>query len=209
MTTVPGSRFTHLSFLFSSGKFPAVARLWRQIFHKTVIRIFLMILHHSQDVFQIAERIGDRFFGCLILLFRQCFQDICEIHSRMDPVPCEDDGFNFPIQLPVGGVSVADNDTGESFQEFPRMVRFHNRLVVLSSIHGHMVFFNFVDCRLYSDSFLNFIRRLLPASSAKDLLQLFFQKDMGNDFLAFSFFLPVRDLDYILLGEFDNVKRFA
>ena len=72
-----------------------------------------------------------------------------------------------------------------------------------------MVFFNFVDCRLYSDSFLNFIRRLLPASSAKDLLQLFFQKDMGNDFLAFSFFLPVRDLDYILLGEFDNVKRFA
>ena len=27
--------------------------------------------------------IGDRFLGCLMLLFRQCFQCICEIPSRM------------------------------------------------------------------------------------------------------------------------------
>lgn len=59
-----------------------------------------------------------------------------------------------------------------------------------------MVFFNCVDCRLYTDSFIDFIRKLFPASSAKDLLQLFFRKGMGNDFygkilnifLAFSFF---------------------
>ena len=68
--------------------------------------------------------IGDRIFGCLILLFRQCFQGIREISSRMGPAPCKDNGFGFPVQLPVGGVSVADNDTGEPFQEFPRMVCF-------------------------------------------------------------------------------------
>ena len=66
--------------------------------------------------------IGDRFFVYLMLLFRQCFQGICEIPSRMGPAPCEDDGFVFPVQLPVGRVSIADNDTGESFQEIPRMV---------------------------------------------------------------------------------------
>ena len=77
-----------------------------------------------------------------------------------------------------------------------------------------MVLFNCVDCRLYPDSFINFIRKLLPANSAEDLLQLFFRKGMGNDFhgkilkicLALSFFLPARDLDHILFGRFDNIK---
>ena len=49
----------------------------------------------------------------------------------MGPAPCEDDSFGFPIQLPVGGVSVADNDAGESFQEFPRMVCFPGLLVFI------------------------------------------------------------------------------
>ena len=31
-------------------------------------------------------------------------------------------------------------------------VRFHDRLVVLSGIRSHMVFFDCVDCRLYPDS---------------------------------------------------------
>ena len=80
--------------------------------------------------------IGDRFFGCLMFLFRQCFQGIREIPSRMGPAPCEDDGFGFPVQLPVGGVSVADNDTGESFQEFPRMVCFPGLLVFIQDNGG-------------------------------------------------------------------------
>ena len=75
--------------------------------------------------------ISDRIPGCFMLLFRQCFQGIGEIPSRMGPAPCEDDGFGFPVQLPVGGVSIADNDTCESFQEFPRMVCFPGLLVFI------------------------------------------------------------------------------
>ena len=92
-----------------------------------------------------------------------------------------------------------------------------NTMVVLSGIHGHMVFFDCVDCRLYPDSFIDFIRKLLPVSSAEDLLQLFFRKGMGNDFhgkilkifFAFSFFLPARDLDHILFCGLDDIKRLG
>ena len=80
--------------------------------------------------------IGDRFFVYLMLLFRQCFQGICEIPSCMDPAPCEDDGFIFPVQLPVGGVSIADNDARKSFQEFPRMVCFPGLLVFIQEDWG-------------------------------------------------------------------------
>ena len=79
------------------------------------------------------------------------------------------------------------------------------------------MFFDRVDCRLNPDSFIDFIRKLLPASSAEDLLQLFFRKGMGNDFhgkilkisLAFSFFFPARDLNHIFFCRFDNIKRFG
>ena len=54
----------------------------------------------------------------------------------MGPAPCKDNGFGFPVQLPVGGVSVADNDTGESFQEFPRMVCFPGLLVFIQDDWG-------------------------------------------------------------------------
>ena len=88
-------------------------------------------------VVQMIDRfIGDRFFGCLMLLFRQCFQGICEIPSRTGPAPCKDDGFGFPVQLPVGGVSVADNDTGKSFQEFPGIVYFPGLLVFIQDDWG-------------------------------------------------------------------------
>ena len=49
-----------------------------------------------------------------------------------------------------------------------------------SGIHGHMVFFRL--CRLPAVPglfYIDFIRELLPASSAEDLLQLFFRKGMG------------------------------
>ena len=88
-------------------------------------------------VVQMIDRfIGDRFFGCLMLLFRQCFQGICEIPSRTGPAPCKDDGSGFPVQLPVGGVSVADNDTGKSFQEFPGIVYFPGLLVFIQDDWG-------------------------------------------------------------------------
>ena len=49
----------------------------------------------------------------------------------MGPALCEDDGFGFPVQLPVGGVSATDNGACESFQEFPRMVCFPGLLVFI------------------------------------------------------------------------------
>ena len=77
--------------------------------------------------------------------------------------------------------------------------------------------FNCIHGWLNTDSFVDFIRKLLPASSAEDLLQLFFRKGMGNDFhgkilkisLAFSFFLPARDLDHILFGWLNDIKSFC
>lgn len=44
-------------FCFAPADFRQLFRPWKQFFHKTAIRIFLMVLHHSQNVFQIAEEI--------------------------------------------------------------------------------------------------------------------------------------------------------
>ena len=61
-------------------------RPWKQVFHKTVIRIFLMLLHHSQDVFQIAE-------GIQVIRFR-CFCDAVDDRTgfravdTVDQLPC-------------------------------------------------------------------------------------------------------------------------
>ena len=79
------------------------------------------------------------------------------------------------------------------------------------------MFFDRVDCRLNPDSFMDFIWELLPANGAKNLLQLFFRKGMRDHFhrklleirLAFSFFLPARDLNHIFFCRFDNIKRFG
>ena len=79
------------------------------------------------------------------------------------------------------------------------------------------MFFDRVDCWLNPDSFIDFIWELLPANGAKNLLQLFFRKGMRDHFhrklleirLAFSFFLPARDLNHIFFCRFDNIKRFG
>ena len=60
-------------------------------------------------------------------------------------------------------------------------------------------------CRLNPDSFIDFIRELIPANEAKNFLQLCFRNGMRDYFhrkilkirLAFSFFLPVHDMDHI------------
>ena len=85
------------------------------------------------------------------------------------------------------------------------------RMLFRSSSFGRSAF---TIVRLYTDPFIDFIWKLLPASYAEDLLQLFFRKSMGNDFhgkilkifLAFSFFLPARDLDHIFFCKLDNIK---
>ena len=43
-------------FGFVPADFRQLLRPEKQFFHKTVIRILLMVLHHGQDGFQIAER---------------------------------------------------------------------------------------------------------------------------------------------------------
>ena len=75
--------------------------------------------------------VSDRIFGRRMLLFRQYFQGVGEIPSRMGPAPCKNDGPALPVQLPVGGVSVTDNYSCESFQEFPRMICFPGLLVFI------------------------------------------------------------------------------
>ena len=80
-----------------------------------------------------------------------------------------------------------------------------------------MMFFHRVDCRLNPDSFINFIRELLPSNGAKNFLQLCFWNGMRDHFhrkilkicLALSFFLPARDLDHIFFPRFDNIKRLS
>ena len=80
--------------------------------------------------------ISDRIFGYLMLLFRQCFQGVHEIPSRMSPAPCEGDGFGSPVQLLIDRVSVADDCTGESFQKLLRMVPFPSLLVFIQDNGG-------------------------------------------------------------------------
>ena len=43
--------------VFSDRHFLQLLRLEKQFFHKIAIRILLMVLHHSQDIFQITEGI--------------------------------------------------------------------------------------------------------------------------------------------------------
>ena len=58
----------------------------------------------------------------------------------MGPAPCKNDGLAFPIPLPVGGVSVTDNYSCESFQEFPRMICFSGLLVFIQDNGGIPIF---------------------------------------------------------------------
>ena len=80
--------------------------------------------------------VSDGIFSCLMAFFWQCLQGIGKIPSRMGPAPCENDRLAFPVQLPVGGVSVTDNGARESFQEFPRMIRFPGLLVFIQDNGG-------------------------------------------------------------------------
>lgn len=54
----------------------------------------------------------------------------------MGPALCENDGFAFLVQLPVGGVSVTDNGASESFQEFLRIICFPGFLVCIQDNGG-------------------------------------------------------------------------
>ena len=73
-------------FGFASADFRQLLRPWKQIFHKTVIRIFLMILHHSQDVFQISEGIQVIRLCC----FRNAVDDRTGFRTidTVDQFPC-------------------------------------------------------------------------------------------------------------------------
>ena len=73
-------------FGFAPADFRQLPRPRKQVFHKTVIRIFLMVLHHCQDIFQIAE-------GIQVIRLR-CFCDavddrtgFCAVDT-VDQLPC-------------------------------------------------------------------------------------------------------------------------
>ena len=73
-------------FGFASADFRQLLRPWKQFFHKTVTRIFLMILHHSQDVFQISEGIQVIRLCC----FRNAVDDRTGFRTidTVDQFPC-------------------------------------------------------------------------------------------------------------------------
>ena len=53
-------------------------------------------------------------------------------------------------------------------------VCFYDRLVVPAGIDCHVMFLNGIDSRLYTDSFINLTRKLLPSICAKDIPEFFF-----------------------------------
>ena len=54
---------------------------------------------------------------------------------------------------------------------------FNDRLIVLAGIDSYMMLFDCVHSRLNTDSFINFIRKLLPAVCAKEFLQFLRPKE--------------------------------
>ena len=63
-----------------------------------------------------------------------------------------------------------------------RTVGLNDRLIVLASVDSYMMLFDCVHGWLDTDSFINFIRKPLPAIWTKEFLQFFVRKSMRNHF---------------------------
>ena len=63
-----------------------------------------------------------------------------------------------------------------------RTVCLNDRLIVPSGIDSHMMLFYCIHGWLNTDSFVDFIRKLLPAVRPKEFLQFFVRKSMRDHF---------------------------
>ena len=67
-------------------------------------------------------------------------------------------------------------------QQISRTVCLNDRLIVLAGIDSYMMLFDCVHSRLNTDSFINFIRKPLPAIRTEEFLQFFIRKSMRDHF---------------------------